>query len=137
LQAGGHIGVLQVPDRSYLSVKYLPMDTSAISIINILQEIKGKDSGYFNTVLANVNNHVVRVSVMTESYFWHLHPNSDETFMVLEGSIFIDLEDKTLELFPGQLLTIPRNVKHRTRPNGDRTVNLTIELADLQTVILE
>ena len=113
------------------------MNLSALSIIDIHQKIKGADPSYLNEVLTSLNDHVIRVSVMTTSYFWHLHPNSDETFLVMEGSIFIDLEDKTIELFPGQLFTIPRNVKHRTRPHGPRSVNLTIERADLTTVKME
>jgi mannose-6-phosphate isomerase-like protein (cupin superfamily) len=112
------------------------MEPTALAIIDILQKVKGKDT-YFNEALTFVNDHVVRVGVMTQPYFWHLHPNSDETFLVMEGSIFIDLEDKTIELFPGQLFTIPRNVKHRTRPNGARSVNLTIENAGVQTIKLE
>jgi mannose-6-phosphate isomerase-like protein (cupin superfamily) len=90
-----------------------------------------------NLPLALVNDHVVRVSVMTEPYFWHFHPNSDETFLVLEGSVFIDLEDKTIELFPSQLFTIPKKIIHRTRPNGNRSVNLTFEGADLKTTKIE
>jgi mannose-6-phosphate isomerase-like protein (cupin superfamily) len=82
---------------------------------------------YKNIPIALVNDHVVRLSVMTEAYLWHLHPNSDETFLVIEGSVFIDLEDKTVELLPNQLFTIPKNVIHRTRPNGTRSVNLTFE----------
>jgi len=113
------------------------MEITPLTVIDIRQQLKGKDKDYFNEPLAHVNDHVVRVSVMTQSYFWHLHPNSDETFLVMEGSIFIDLEDKTVELLPGQLFTIPRNVKHRTRPNGDRSVNLTIESAGLETVKVE
>jgi len=108
------------------------MQPATLTKIDIPDIVKGKNE-YFNQVLTGVNNQVVRVSVMTHPYFWHLHPNSDETFLVIEGSIFIDLEDKTIELLPGQLFTIPRNVKHRTRPAGDRSVNLTIESADLQT----
>lgn len=88
---------------------------------------------YKNNPVALVNDHVVRMSVMTEAYFWHFHPNSDETFMVIEGSIFIDLEDKSIELFSNQLFTIPKNVIHRTRPNGSRSVNLTFESVDLTT----
>jgi mannose-6-phosphate isomerase-like protein (cupin superfamily) len=108
------------------------MQPSTLTKMDIHEIVKDKNE-YFNQVLTSVNNQVVRVSVMTQPYFWHLHPNSDETFLVMAGAIFIDLEDKTIELLPGQLFTIPRNVKHRTRPVGDRSVNLTIESADLQT----
>ncbi|WP_229249102.1 cupin domain-containing protein [Dyadobacter sandarakinus] len=84
-----------------------------------------------------MNDHVVRLSVMTESYHWHYHPNSDETFMTIEGTLLIDLETKTIELLPGQLFTIPKNVVHRTRPKGARSVNITMEHSQLKTVITE
>jgi mannose-6-phosphate isomerase-like protein (cupin superfamily) len=90
---------------------------------------------YFNTILSSVNDHIVRIGIMTEPYFWHLHPNSDETFLVLEGTLLIDLESGTIELQPGQLLTIPQNMRHRTRPGGERSVNLTIEHKQTETIM--
>lgn len=92
---------------------------------------------YTNLPLALVNDHVVRVSVMTEAFYWHLHPNSDETFLVMEGVVVIDLLNSTVELQPGQLFTIPKNTPHRTRPKGERSVNLTFESMDMETVKIE
>ncbi|MGZ3871309.1 MAG: cupin domain-containing protein [Mucilaginibacter sp.] len=66
-----------------------------------------------------------------------MHPDSDESFLVIEGSVLIDLEDRTVELYPNQVFTIPKNVIHRTRPGGDRSVNLTFESSDLTTVRIE
>lgn len=83
-----------------------------------------------------INDHVVRISIMTEPFYWHLHPESDEIFLVIEGSLYIDLETHTAELLPGQLFTIPKNVKHRTRPKGERSVNLTFEHNAITTVRL-
>ena len=71
---------------------------------------------------------------MTESFYWHYHPNSDETFITLEGVLCIDLQSETIELSPGQLLTIPKNTIHRTRPKGERSVNLTVEHGQIETV---
>jgi len=73
---------------------------------------------------------------MTEPFYWHLHPNSDESFLVIEGSLYIDLDNQTIELFPDQLFTIPKNTRHRTRPNGERSVNLTFERQDIETIRL-
>ena len=94
------------------------------------QEIKS----YKNIPVSLINDHVVRLSIMTEPFYWHYHPNSDETFLVMEGVVCIDLEDRTVELAPGQLFTIPANVRHRTRPKGDRSVNLTFELEAMETI---
>ncbi|WP_236050049.1 cupin domain-containing protein [Hymenobacter negativus] len=71
---------------------------------------------------------------MNEPFYWHYHPNSDEVFWVVEGTLCIDLEEGTVELSPGQLFAIPANVRHRTRPLGVRSVNLTFERADIETI---
>ena len=112
----------------------MPEPLNFIDLMQRARELSGK---YENVVIARVNDHVVRMSLMTEPYFWHYHPNSDETFLVIEGSIFIDLETGTVELFPNQLFTIPKNVPHRTRPNGSRSVNLTFELKEMKTVSVQ
>jgi len=82
---------------------------------------------YDNHPVAFVNDHVVRISTMTEAYHWHCHPDSDETFLALEGGLLIDLDDRTIELAPGNLFTVERGVRHRTRPMNARSVNLTFE----------
>jgi mannose-6-phosphate isomerase-like protein (cupin superfamily) len=80
-----------------------------------------------NRSVAQVNDHEVRIAVMTRPYHWHRHPDSDETFLALEGGLFIDLDDQTIELQPGNMFTVMRGVRHRTRPVADRSVNLTFE----------
>jgi mannose-6-phosphate isomerase-like protein (cupin superfamily) len=89
---------------------------------------------YDNRPVAEVNDHVVRISIMTRPFHWHCHPNSDETFLVLEGRLSVDFEHESLEIGPGQLLTVPRGIPHCTRPIGARSVNLTFERADATTV---
>ena len=110
------------------------MELAPLTIIDIQQQTKAITSLYANFPLTLVNDHVIRVGIMTEPFYWHLHPNSDESFWVVEGAIYIDLEDTTIELVPGQLFTIPKNVKHRTRPKGERSVNLTFEAQNMETV---
>ncbi len=112
------------------------MDTPVLTIIDIHQQTK-EISTYANFPLAFVNDHVVRVGIMTGPFYWHLHPNSAESFLVIEGSLYIDLDTTTIELFPGQLFTIPKNTKHRTRPHGNRSVNLTFESQNMETIKIE
>jgi len=92
---------------------------------------------YANHILTNANDHVVRISIMTEEFYWHYHPNSDETFIVLDGILLLDLETGTSEIAKGGMITVPANVRHRTRPKGNRSVNLTFELGDMETVRVE
>ena len=109
------------------------MERKALNVIEIKQ-LTDKIIVPTNLPLTYLNDHVVRVSVMTEPYFWHYHPDSDETFLVLEGTMWIDLEDRSINLQPSQLFTIPKDVVHRTRPGGKKSINLTFEHASLSTV---
>jgi len=90
--------------------------------------------GYLNRIITTVNDHDIHISVMTAPYAWHLHPDSDEAFIVTEGTLVIDFEDGPVELNTGELLKIPAGVRHRTRPKGARSVNLTVEKKDTVTV---
>jgi mannose-6-phosphate isomerase-like protein (cupin superfamily) len=96
-------------------------------IVKVKDAVERMQGAYLNDILAKVNDHVVRVSVMTEPYFWHRHPESDETFLVLEGQLGVEFQDHDIVVGAAEMITVPRGVVHRTRPIGGRSVNLTIE----------
>ena len=113
------------------------MDAIPQHIIDFASIAARGTESYRNIPLTGVNDHVVRLSIMTEPYFWHRHPNSDETFLSVEGSLIIELGNETIELTPGQLFTVPKNASHRTRPGGARSVNLTFELQSIETIRID
>lgn len=88
---------------------------------------------YRNLSLGPVNDHEIRMSVMTEPFGWHWHPDSDETFVGVDGELIIEFADGEIIVGPGQLVTVPAGKLHRTRPAGARSVNLTFELIGAST----
>lgn len=95
------------------------------------------DERYNNQSLAAVNDHEIRMSVMTEQFPWHHHPDSDETFYGIDGQLVVEFADGEVTLSPGQFVTVPAGVRHRTRPAGQRSVNLTFERAGAETLFDE
>jgi mannose-6-phosphate isomerase-like protein (cupin superfamily) len=83
---------------------------------------------WYNQTLCQVNNSVVRLGVVQGEYHWHKHDEHGEFFYVLEGKLFIDLDNRTLELKPRQGVVVPKGVLHRTRAEK-RTVMLMVENA--------
>jgi mannose-6-phosphate isomerase-like protein (cupin superfamily) len=104
-----------------------------MEIIDVGLKAQELSETYENVVLSQTNDHVVRISRMTEPYFWHLHPDSDETFLGIEGVLILELEHQRIELKPGQMVTVPKGTKHRTSPAGSYSVNLTFEQAGIET----
>jgi mannose-6-phosphate isomerase-like protein (cupin superfamily) len=95
--------------------------------INPLALSRAVSEPYHNVSLGSVNDHEIRMSVMTERYRWHRHPDSDETFVGVDGELVIELEDGEVVVRPGDLVTVPAGKLHRPRPAGERSVNLTFE----------
>ena len=86
---------------------------------------------WWNQTLCRVNDSVARIGVFHGEFHWHHHDAEDELFFVLSGALFVDLEDRTIPLGPGQGVTVPRGVRHRTRAEV-RTVMLMVEGAGIE-----
>ena len=99
-----------------------------LEVINLYNLIKNQKD-YTNFIVSEVNDHALRIAVINGEFHWHRHEDCDELFYVLEGELFIDLENnKTVSLKPGEIFTVPAKTMHRTRSN-ERTVNICFEKA--------
>ena len=108
----------------HTDVKYGPLEL--VDVGRLADECTEK---WWNQSLCRVNDCVVRLGVFEEGEFhWHKHDREDELFYVLEGTLFVDLEGRTVELARSQGILVPRGVLHRTRAPA-RTVVLMIEAA--------
>ena len=107
------------------------------SVIDPLALIREVHEPFRNVSLGPVNDHEIRMSVMTEQFRWHRHPDSDETFYGVDGELIIEFPDREVVVRPGQFVTVSAGTLHRTRPAGERSVNLTFERRGAETVFEE
>jgi mannose-6-phosphate isomerase-like protein (cupin superfamily) len=106
---------------THLDVKFGPLE-----LIDLGALADAVTHPWHNQTLCRVNDCVVRVGVLQGEYIWHKHDDEDEFFFVVEGRFLIDLEDRTVELAPGQGFTVPTGIRHRPRA-PERTVVLMVE----------
>ncbi len=99
--------------------------------MDINQMVSECTDKWFNQTLTEVNNSVVRLGIVEGEYHWHKHDNDDEFFYVVSGQLLIDLQDQTIELNPGQGVTITKGVMHRPRA-PKKTVMLMVETNAIQ-----
>jgi mannose-6-phosphate isomerase-like protein (cupin superfamily) len=83
---------------------------------------------WWNRTLCAVNDAVVRLGVLEGDFHWHKHDSEDEFFLVLEGRLDIELEDRTVSLGPNEAFTVPKGVMHFPHARG-RVVVLMVEKA--------
>lgn len=114
-----------------------PVKYPALQVIDLEAEGRAVTDEYRNQVLNRVNDSCLRLSVFQGKYRWHVHPASDELFVVLQGAIVIELQDgSSLRIGPLQAATVPAGVVHRTIGVG-RTINLCFEKVQAETVFLD
>src|SRR5476649_712064 len=96
--------------------------------ISIVCDHEGAASvGWKSVDVAMVNSNTVRCRAMEGVVApWHVHPESDEMFYVLSGLFYLDTEDGTAEVHPGELLVVPSGTRHRGRADV-RTTLLVID----------
>ena len=70
-------------------------------------------------IIAECNDQLIKIAKVKGNFVWHDHVHEDEMFYVVKGTLFIDLEDKTIELNEGEMTVIPKGIKHRPRTNDE------------------
>jgi mannose-6-phosphate isomerase-like protein (cupin superfamily) len=113
------------PYDTRLDIKY-----AAGEVVDVPALVASVTHPWFNQTLCRVNHSVVRLGVVQGEYHWHKHDDEDEFFHVVSGRFLIDLEDRTIDLAPGQGFVVPRGVLHRPRA-PERTVILMVEGAGI------
>lgn len=63
--------------------------------------------------VAQMNDHDVMVTKLKGEFIWHRHDDTDDFFLVLRGTLHIELRDRTVVLGPGELYIVPKGVEHR------------------------
>ncbi len=97
------------------------------TLIDIPAEVAACTDEWFNQTLTTVNDSVVRLGIVKGEFHWHKHDHEDEFFLVLDGHLLLDIQDKgAVVLDRHQAYTVPKGVVHRTRA-PQRTVILMIE----------
>ena len=97
-------------------------------LIDVNALVAANQHPWWNQTLCQVNESVVRLGVVQGEYHWHKHDAEDEFFYVVSGHFLIDLEDRTIDLRPGQGFVVPKGVMHRPRA-PEKTVILMVETA--------
>ncbi|CAM3592666.1 Cupin type-2 domain-containing protein [Deinococcus saxicola] len=111
-------------------------DLTPVDLLALTAEVA---QGPYNHVFMAGAGHRARLTLSTAPGPWHHHPNTPETFLVLEGVLVLEFRDgRAVKLPAGSALSVPTGVSHRSMPGGGsgRAVSVSLEAQD-QQVILE
>ena len=64
-------------------------------------------------IVARYNDHEVRLVRVEGEFIWHQHDETDELFLILDGTLDMEFRDRTEVLGPGEMIVVPRGTEHR------------------------
>ena len=102
-----------------------------LEVVDVPAAVAACREKWFNQTLVRVNDSVVRLGILKGEFHWHKHEADDEFFFVLSGRLAIQLEDRIIELGPGQGVVVPKGIMHRPRASR-KTVVLMVETSKIE-----
>ena len=81
--------------------------------INLAEKLSTFSDYFSPRTIAQYNDCDVMVVKAKGEFVWHSHEDTDDFFLVLKGSLDIELRDKTITLNPGEIYIVPKGVEHR------------------------
>ena len=75
-------------------------------------------------VMAEMNDYQFKIVKILGDFVWHDHADTDETFIVLEGVLRIDMRDGHVLVRAGEMFVVPRGVEHK--PHAEHEVKMML-----------
>lgn len=92
--------------------------------INFNEKLSKFSEHWQPKVIAEMNDYQFKVVKVQGDFVWHDHPDTDETFIVLEGTLRIDFRDGSVVLNAGEMYVIPKGVEHK--PYAEQEAKIVI-----------
>jgi mannose-6-phosphate isomerase-like protein (cupin superfamily) len=64
-------------------------------------------------LIAKMNDYEFKIVKFKGEFVWHNHPDTDETFVILEGALTMNFRDRKIEVNAGEMIVIPKGVEHK------------------------
>jgi mannose-6-phosphate isomerase-like protein (cupin superfamily) len=91
----------------------LNKENNTMEIVNVKDKISRIKEYWQPKIIGELNNQLVKVAKLKGEFIMHRHDNEDELFYVVEGSLEIELKEKTIRINEGDFVIIPKGIEHK------------------------
>src|SRR5947209_6316118 len=92
--------------------------------INFTQKLGLFSEHWQPKVIAELNDYQFKIVKLEGDFVWHDHADTDEAFIVLEGTLRIDFRDGAVTIGAGEMYVVPKGVEHK--PYAAREVKMLL-----------
>jgi mannose-6-phosphate isomerase-like protein (cupin superfamily) len=84
-----------------------------MDVINIQDKLKLFADVWSPKKVGELNGQQILLAKLKGEFVFHKHDHEDEFFMVIKGTLEIELRDKTVTLNEGEFYIVPKDVEHK------------------------
>ena len=84
-----------------------------MSVINFTDKLNKFSDHWSPKVIAEMNDYQFKLVKIKGDFVWHNHEHTDEAFIVLEGEMAIQFEDRTVTLNEGEMYVVKKGIQHK------------------------
>ena len=96
----------------------------AYAAINFAEKFARVEAQWQQRVIAEMNDYQFKIARLEGDFIWHDHPDTDETFIVVEGELRIDFRDGSVLVRAGEMFVVPKGKEHK--PFAEKEVKLLL-----------
>ena len=94
-----------------------------VNLLGVAQRLSQGSTSWASEQIGSFNGSQVNVRFMHQSTAeWHVHPETDEMFVVLAGSVTIDTENGSFPLIQNDCFIVKAGTQHRARTDESTTL---------------
>jgi mannose-6-phosphate isomerase-like protein (cupin superfamily) len=86
---------------------------------NLAEKLATFTERFSPRTVATYNKNDIMVAKCEGPFHWHKHDDTDDFFLVLKGTLDIQLRDRTVTLNSGEVFVVPAGVEHRPVARGE------------------
>jgi len=102
-----------------------------MSVVNLAEKFSRFDDHWNPRIVGALNGQLVKVAKLKGAFEWHHHEREDELFLVVRGTLRMELRGGSVDIAPGEFYIVPRGVEHR--PVADEEVHVVLFEPDTTT----
>jgi mannose-6-phosphate isomerase-like protein (cupin superfamily) len=100
---------------------------------NLMREVATVSDYWSPRVVGRVNNQYVKVAKLKGELAWHKHDDEDELFLILQGQLTIQFQDREVSLEEGDFYVIPKGTMHNPIAERECWIALVETVTTLHT----
>ena len=101
--------------------------------INIQEKLATFSDHWSPKIIAQMNDYHFKLVKFQGDFVWHVHDDTDEVFIIIDGKMSIEFRDGKVDLKAGEMFVVPKGVEHKPLAENECKIMLVERAGTINT----